>query len=285
MEVNMELTGTMIGYFRSEMDFIIKEAAQTATKTNPELWEQAKAEAKAKMGGKHSARAMQLATQIYKKKGGGYSGAKPTAKNNSLKKWGKQKWKWSKEKKASKNIQGLYQKYGRPGRKAVKDKIVENTFYPELERFDPNYVGQTVRRAHNKKMKKIYRDASDNIKAKGKEARQKLLAEYKKRKEEGFSVVTGKPMRKLFEKKANMMNVQAMQAQGMNPTQAMQAAYPQGLAQPQMPGYKNGGIVKKDPKGKGRIIRVAEDGDEAIIPLTKKKQARRVAKSILRKTK
>ena len=79
----------------------VKKAAQTATKTNPELWERSKAEAKAKMGGKHSARAMQLATQIYKKKGGGYSGSKPTAKNNSLKKWGKQKWQWSKEKKAS----------------------------------------------------------------------------------------------------------------------------------------------------------------------------------------
>lgn len=85
----------------------VKKAAATATKTNPELWERSKAEAKAKMGGKHSARAMQLATQIYKKKGGGYSGAKPTAKNNSLKKWGKQKWQWSKEKKAAEG-KGVY---------------------------------------------------------------------------------------------------------------------------------------------------------------------------------
>ena len=67
----------------------------TATKTNPELWERCKRDAVAKMGGKHSARAMQLATQLYKKRGGGYSGSKPTAKNNSLKKWGKQKWQWS----------------------------------------------------------------------------------------------------------------------------------------------------------------------------------------------
>lgn len=67
----------------------------TATKTDPEKWEQAKRDAKARMGGKHSARAMQLATQLYKKRGGGYSGAKPTAKSNSLKKWTKQKWKWS----------------------------------------------------------------------------------------------------------------------------------------------------------------------------------------------
>ena len=67
----------------------------TATKTDPKKWEQAKEDAKARMGGKHSARAMQLATQLYKKRGGGYSGKKPTAKSNSLKKWTKQKWKWS----------------------------------------------------------------------------------------------------------------------------------------------------------------------------------------------
>lgn len=69
--------------------------AGAAIKTDPKKWEQAKADAKERMGGKHSARAMQLATQLYKKRGGGYSGSKPTAKSNSLKKWGKQKWKWS----------------------------------------------------------------------------------------------------------------------------------------------------------------------------------------------
>lgn len=62
----------------------------TAKKTNPELWEKAKAEAKAKMGGKHSARAMQLATKIYKDKGGKYEGAKSSS--NSLSKWTKQDW-------------------------------------------------------------------------------------------------------------------------------------------------------------------------------------------------
>jgi hypothetical protein len=89
--------------YMSEMDKI----AKVATKTDPAKWEAAKSEAKAKMGGKHSARAMQLATQIYKKKGGGYSGAKPTSQNNSLKKWGKQKWQWSGEKKASEG-KGVY---------------------------------------------------------------------------------------------------------------------------------------------------------------------------------
>ena len=79
----------------------IKEAKEkskgTATKKDPKKWEAAKAEAKRKMGGKHSARAMQLATQIYKKKGGKYKGKKPTAKNNKLKKWTKQDWQWSGE--------------------------------------------------------------------------------------------------------------------------------------------------------------------------------------------
>ena len=61
-----------------------------AKKANPKLWEKAKAEAKAKMGGKHSARAMQLATKIYKDKGGKYVGAKSSS--NSLKKWTKEDW-------------------------------------------------------------------------------------------------------------------------------------------------------------------------------------------------
>jgi hypothetical protein len=65
----------------------------TATKTNPSLWASAKSQAKAKMGGKHSARAMQLAVKIYKGKGGGYSGAKESG--NKLKKWGDQKWRTS----------------------------------------------------------------------------------------------------------------------------------------------------------------------------------------------
>ena len=49
--------------------------ARIAKKTNPKLWEQAKREAVAKAG-KHSARAMMQAVQIYKKKGGGYTGPK-----------------------------------------------------------------------------------------------------------------------------------------------------------------------------------------------------------------
>ena len=60
-------------------------------RTNEKLWEQAKAQAKAKLGGKHSARAMQLAGKIYKDKGGGYSGEK-TGAQKSLSKWSKEDW-------------------------------------------------------------------------------------------------------------------------------------------------------------------------------------------------
>lgn len=99
-----------------------KQAAATATKTDPAKWEAAKREAKNKMGGKHSARAMQLATQIYKKKGGGYSGAKPTSKNNSLKKWTKQKWNWSGGDKPGPGGKGVYL----PERKADRLKKTES---------------------------------------------------------------------------------------------------------------------------------------------------------------
>lgn len=64
-----------------------------AKKTNPALWARAKAQAKSQMGGKHSARAMQLAVKIYKKKGGGYRGSKSSS--NKLSKWSKQKWRTS----------------------------------------------------------------------------------------------------------------------------------------------------------------------------------------------
>jgi hypothetical protein len=60
-------------------------------RTNEALWSRAKAEAKAKMGGKHSARAMQLAGRIYKSKGGKYSGEKTSAQK-SMSKWSKEDW-------------------------------------------------------------------------------------------------------------------------------------------------------------------------------------------------
>lgn len=60
-------------------------------RTNEALWSRAKAEAKAKMGGKHSARAMQLAGKIYKDRGGGYTGPKTKAQK-SMSKWTEEDW-------------------------------------------------------------------------------------------------------------------------------------------------------------------------------------------------
>ena len=69
-----------------------KMSQGTATKKDPAKWAAAKSRARAKMGGKHSARAMQLAVKYYKDSGGQYSGKKPSSKTNKLKKWGKEKW-------------------------------------------------------------------------------------------------------------------------------------------------------------------------------------------------
>tara|TARA_R100000329_G_scaffold150079_1_gene142066 strand:- start:140 stop:523 length:384 start_codon:yes stop_codon:yes gene_type:complete len=72
----------------------------TAVKRDPKKWAAAKARAKAKMGGKHSARAMQLATKYYKDAGGTYSGKKKAS--NKLSKWSKQKWRTKSGKPSSK---------------------------------------------------------------------------------------------------------------------------------------------------------------------------------------
>lgn len=68
--------------------------AATAKKTDPKLWETVKDEVTASdKGGKPgqwSARKAQMATTEYKKKGGGYAGAK--AKDNHLKQWTEEKW-------------------------------------------------------------------------------------------------------------------------------------------------------------------------------------------------
>ena len=81
-----------------------KKPEGTATKRDPAKWSRAKARAKAKMGGKWSARAAQLAVKYYKDSGGKYKGKKPTAKNNKLKKWTKQDWQWSGERKKKSSV-------------------------------------------------------------------------------------------------------------------------------------------------------------------------------------
>jgi len=77
----------------------------TATKRDPACWERSKRRAKAKMGGKHSARAMQLAVKYYKDAGCKYVGPK---KKTSLGKWSKQKWKYSGGDKPGPGGKGVY---------------------------------------------------------------------------------------------------------------------------------------------------------------------------------
>jgi hypothetical protein len=104
----------LLDYYQPGVDtwrnssLVEKRATAVATKTDPAKWEAAKQEAKSKMGGKHSARAMQLATKIYKDNGGGYSGAKPTSSTNSLKKWTKQDWGYSGKDKPGPGGTGVY---------------------------------------------------------------------------------------------------------------------------------------------------------------------------------
>ena len=79
---------------------IKRKKGGTATKRDPKKWAAAKARAKRKMGGKHSARAMQLAVKYYKDAGGTYSGKKKSS--NKLSKWSKQKWRTKSGKPSSK---------------------------------------------------------------------------------------------------------------------------------------------------------------------------------------
>lgn len=57
---------------------------------DPELWEEAKRAARERLGG-HSARAMQLAGELYRRAGGRYKGRK-TAAQRSLTRWTRQDW-------------------------------------------------------------------------------------------------------------------------------------------------------------------------------------------------
>lgn len=75
-----------------------KKSKTVAIKTNPALWERSK-RAACTQGGlcKHSARKMQWAVRYYKEHGGGYRGSKA---NNSLRRWGREKWRTSSGKKS-----------------------------------------------------------------------------------------------------------------------------------------------------------------------------------------
>lgn len=61
-----------------------------AKKTDPRLWEGAKREAVRRLGGVHSARAMQLAVHLYKAAGGRYEGRKTG--REGLSRWTQERW-------------------------------------------------------------------------------------------------------------------------------------------------------------------------------------------------
>lgn len=77
-------------------------------RTKPKLWALAKQQAIFKMGGRHSARAMQEAGRIYRSKGGGYCG-KGTKAQRKLMKWTAEDWRTASGKKAcKKSASGKY---------------------------------------------------------------------------------------------------------------------------------------------------------------------------------
>lgn len=74
-------------------------AACVKGRTNPKLWEESKKKAIKKLGGRFSARAMQLAGKMYRDAGGGYCGTRTSAQRG-LSKWTKEDWRTESGKKA-----------------------------------------------------------------------------------------------------------------------------------------------------------------------------------------
>lgn len=68
-----------------------RENAGPSAYTDPLLWEHAKREAVRRLGGRHSARAMQLAGRLYREAGGGYRGPR-TAAQRSMARWTEERW-------------------------------------------------------------------------------------------------------------------------------------------------------------------------------------------------
>jgi hypothetical protein len=81
---------------KSEKGRRVQSAAKRKTgqvqRSHPALWEKSKRDAVARMGGKFSARAMQLAVRLYKSRGGGYKGKKPETRTNALRRWTAEDW-------------------------------------------------------------------------------------------------------------------------------------------------------------------------------------------------
>ena len=96
-------------------------------RTNEALWEKSKTKAKAKVGGKHSARAMQLAGKMYKDAGGKYSGSKTTAQK-SMSNWTKEDWGTKSGKNSTEGSKATGERYlPAKARQALTDKEYKAT--------------------------------------------------------------------------------------------------------------------------------------------------------------
>lgn len=135
-----------------------KKPSGIATKTNPGLWSRCKSEAKSRMGGKHSARAMQLAVKLYKQRGGGFRGGKPSAKTNKMRKWTKQKWMYLSDFKKKKD------------KNKVDDNLAVGRYLP-LEKWkslSPSEREATDRKKKTEGKNKQYVDNTEKAKVKSK---------------------------------------------------------------------------------------------------------------------
>lgn len=104
----------------------------TQGRSNPRLWERCKREAVRKLGGRHSARAMQLAGKLYRQRGGRYTGKK-TAAQRKLSKWTAERWRTFSGKKA---------------RRVVRGKVRYDRYLPEAawKKLTPSEVKATRRK-------------------------------------------------------------------------------------------------------------------------------------------
>lgn len=146
-----------------------KKPKGTATKRDPKKWAAAKARAKAKMGGKWSARAAQLAVKYYKDSGGKYKGKKPTAKNNKLKKWTKQDWQWSGERKKKSSVDedlvnSLLEFHKEAGKKKKKKKKGKGVYLPakSIDALKSSKKGRKKLRAASRKKSKATREGKQH---------------------------------------------------------------------------------------------------------------------------
>lgn len=149
-----------------------KKPEGTATKRDPKKWSAAKSRAKAKMGGKWSARAAQLAVKYYKDSGGKYKGKKPSAKNNKLKKWTKQDWQWSgdRKKKSSVNEELVHRllefskEAAKKNKKKKKKKKGKGVYLPakSIDALKSSKKGRKKLRAASRKKSKATREGEQH---------------------------------------------------------------------------------------------------------------------------